>query len=217
MPLSRVALALQRHGMTIDESSVYDINAPRLRARGYRVHPIGPGTKKPQVWVPSLGQYQDAPAWNDPRRAPITSPQPGAGICLLTGEQSDGTHIFALDFDDDEVALAAMEQLPATIDKCGKRGYTPIYRSKTKVESRDFRLDGKCYVQVLSGGKQTVIPPTVHPDTGGPYTFSRNDWTLYTCCPADIPEAPANWVEIIEGILRPLGYEPELEKPARQW
>ena len=37
------------------EPSVYDLNAPRLRERGYYVHPVGPGTKEPQYTGESSG------------------------------------------------------------------------------------------------------------------------------------------------------------------
>jgi Bifunctional DNA primase/polymerase, N-terminal len=191
--------------------SIYDINAPLLRARGYRVHPIGPGTKEPQCWVPSLNQYQNMSAWNDPRCRPITSSQPDAGVGMVTGEQEDGAHIFGIDFDDDEISLRAAEIFPDTIEKFGNRGSTKFYRWPMEVKSRDFRVGSKL-VQVLGAGKQTVVPPSVHMDTHKPYTFG-GDWNLYTCGPADIPLAPTNYIELIEDLLRPYGYEREPEKP----
>jgi hypothetical protein len=190
------------------EPSAYDLNAPKLLELGYRVLCIGPGTKKPRHYSLHSKKYWDTYRWNDPQRPPDKPPQPGAGIGILLGEQADGTWIVALDFDNDDAAMAATEVFPGTVQKAGARGYTPIYRSSTPVESRDFRIDGAVAVQVLSGGKQTVIPPTLHPTTGRAYTW-ESKWTLYNARPSELTELPADYVERIERILRPLGYQPE--------
>jgi hypothetical protein len=194
------------------EPSAYDLNAPKLLELGYRVLCIGPGTKQPRHYIPSWKKYQDTHRWNDPQRPPDKPPQPGAGIGILLGAQADGTCIVALDFDNDYAALAAMETFPGTVHKAGARGYTPIYRTSTWVESRDFRINGTPAVQVLSHGKQTVIPPTLHPDTGRPYSW-ESQWTLYNARPSELTELPADYIERIERILRPLGYQREAPRP----
>jgi hypothetical protein len=67
-------------------------------------------------------------------------------------------------------------------------------------------------VQVLSDGTQTVLPPSVHPDTKRPYVWAGR-FSLYDVRPSDLPELPEDYIERIEAILRPLGYAPEPEKP----
>jgi hypothetical protein len=194
-------------------SSVYDTHAPKLMAHGYAPLVIGPGTKWPQDWVPSLGRYQDARGWQDPRRRAATSPQPDAGIGLRCGQQANGAYIVALDWDNETAALAAMETFPASnVTKEGRRGFTGFYRSHKQIPSRDFKIDGTMAVQVLSDGKQTVLPPTIHSDLNQPYRWT-GDFTLYDISPEDLPELPEDYVERVEAILRPLGYEPEPEKP----
>src|SRR5215472_5994467 len=113
--------------------SIYDLHAPQLLARGFFPLSIGPGTKKPQHFVPSLNQYHDTTGWTHPARRPETSPQPGAGIGVRLGKQADGTYVVALDWDDDEAATIAMNVWPPTVTKEGQRGFTAFYRSSKPI------------------------------------------------------------------------------------
>jgi hypothetical protein len=194
--------------------SIYDTNAPALCALGYYVHPIGPGTKEPQCYVPSKGEYEGIRGWTHAKRPVETSPQPGAGIGLRTGKQPNGEWVVALDWDNEDAAIASMDviELASPISKQGKRGFTTFHRSTKEVRSRDFPIGGVVAVQVLSDGRQTVLPPTVHPDTKRPYTWA-DKYTLYNVNVSELPLLPDNYVEHIEKLLRPLGYEPEPVKP----
>jgi hypothetical protein len=191
--------------------SAYDDIAPKLMERGYFPLPIGPGTKKPQRLVGS--GYCDLAGWADPDARPETSPQPGAGVGLRLGKQPDGTFVVALDWDNDDAFLAAMDsRVWSPIQKVGKRGGTTLYRSAREIPSRDFKINGKIAVQVLAQGKQTVLPPTIHPETGKPYTYGDERATLDTCRASELSLLPDDYVEHIESILRPLGLDqPEPE------
>src|SRR5215471_5263650 len=162
----------------MSEPSVYDSNAPKLLERGFLPLPIGPNSKKPQHFVPSLNEFHDTQGWTHPARRPETSPQPGAGIGVRLGKQADGTFVIALDWDTEDTALAAMDAFPPTVTKEGQRGFTAFYRSSKAVPSRDFKLQGHTVVQVLSDGRQTVVPPSIHPDVKRPYTWTSQH-TLY--------------------------------------
>ena len=59
----------------MSELSVYDSNAPKLLERGFFPLPIGPDSKKPQHFVPSLNEFHDTQGWTHPARRPETSPQ----------------------------------------------------------------------------------------------------------------------------------------------
>jgi hypothetical protein len=196
-----------------EASSVYDVNGPFLRARGYYVHPIGPNTKEPQYYVPSENRYRGIENWAHEGRPMETSPQPDAGIGLRTGKQPNGDWVIAIDWDNEDAAIASMDdpELTSAVSKQGRRGFTTFHRSLKEVPSRDFRVGGVVAVQVLSDGRQTVLPPSVHPDTKRPYTWA-DKYTLYTCNVSDLPALPDGYVERIKQILRPLGYEPEPER-----
>jgi len=166
--------------------SIYDVHAPQLLKRGFSPLPIGPGTKEPQHFVPSLKKFCKIRGWNHPAKPPETSPQPNAGIGLRLGPQSDGTYVFATDWDNDTAALAAMDDpvLFSPISKEGRRGFTSLHRSTKPVASRDFRINGIVAAQILGEGRQTVLPPTLHPDTGEPYRWT-DKYSIYSCSPAD--------------------------------
>jgi putative DNA primase/helicase len=186
--------------------STYDTHAPQLLARGFFPLSIGPATKKPQHFVPSLNEFHDTQGWTHPARRPQTSPQPGAGIGVRLGKQADGTYVIALDWDNEDAVIAAMDAFPPTVTKKGQRGFTAFYRSSKPIPSRDFKLLGHAAVQILSDGRQTVVPPSVHPDIRRPYTWTSKH-TLYSVSTAELPALPDDYIEKIESILRPLGYE----------
>jgi len=122
------------------EPSVYDVHAPKLRERGFFPLSIGPNSKKPQHFVPSLNEFHDTQGWTHSARQPETSPQPGAGIGVRLGRQADGTYVVALDWDNEEAAIVAMDLFPPTVTKEGRRGFTAFYRSSQPIMSRDFKL-----------------------------------------------------------------------------
>jgi len=146
--------------------SVYDEFAPKLLAIGAHPLVIAPGTKKPAY-----------AGWTDPEREALRTSQPGAGIGVRLGKQLNGTYLIAIDWDNDEAALTALEKFPPTIMKEGSRGLM-FYKSYVPVVSRDFRANGVTAVQVLSDGRQTVLPPSIHPDTKRPYVWTSK-FSLY--------------------------------------
>ena len=200
----------------INGTGAYDAQGPFLRTRGYYVHPIMPQTKIPGYYVPSEKAYRPMENWNHPARPMEKSPQPGAGIGLRCGLQADGkTYIIAVDYDDDAIALAATDdpKLYGDVRKEGQRGFTAFFKSSKPVPSRDFKIGDRMVVQILSDGKQTVIPGSVHPDTGKPYAWGDDSRTLYQCNPCDVTDVAEDLVERIEALIAPLGYEPPPDKP----
>jgi hypothetical protein len=199
----------------ITEPSVYDTYAPRLTACGFFPLPIGPGSKVPRAYVPSENRYENLTGWNHPNFRPRTTPQPGAGIGVRCGLQPCGRYLIALDFDHEGTALKAIDSFPGLrVTKAGRRGFTGLYQSAIPVASRDFRIGNEMVLQVLSDGKQTVLPPSAHPDVGVVYQWTC-DTPLYDVRCDALPEWPEDWLERIETMLRPFGYESEPEKPQK--
>src|SRR5262245_24694499 len=133
----------------MSEPSIYDTSAPKLMERGFYPLSIGPGVKKPQHYVPSLGEFRDTQGWTHSARQPLTSPQPGAGVGVRLGKQPDGTYVVGLDWDDDDAAILAMETFPATVTKEGQRGFTGFYRSPVPIPSEDFKVGDRLMLQIL--------------------------------------------------------------------
>jgi hypothetical protein len=199
----------------MSEISVYNKFAPRLVELGYLPLALGPKSKIPQSWIPSEQRFVNTEGWNHPNFQPRTTPQPGAGIGVRCGRQADGSYLVGLDADSEAAALAAIEFPGLAVTKFGKRGFTGFFRSLAPVASRGFRdAKGNMLLQVLGDGTQSVLPPTIHPDTQKEYVWTC-DGTLYDIPFANLPQWPADAFERIEEMMRPLGWEPEPERPTR--
>lgn len=87
-----------------------------------------------------------------------------------------------IDLDDPEILPFIWDLLPRTPHrKRGARGYSLMYAKHAAdpvTRSRTFpsRIDGHMLVEILSDGRQTVLPPSVHPETGQPYVWEPTPW-----------------------------------------
>jgi hypothetical protein len=175
---------------------VYNENAPLLVQRGYYPLPTAPvdfkPSKSPVRWIPSLNKFTLLSGWNT-RTAPILDPQPGANIGVRCGGG-----LVAFDYDDEEAALAICEAFdPSPVNKAGQRAWTPFYRADFDVPSEDFfDSNGRKVLQILSTGRQTVIPPSIHPDTKDPYRWT-NGKSLYDTALTELPLLPRDYRERI--------------------
>jgi hypothetical protein len=188
-----------------ETNNVYDTRAPQFIAKGLWPLPIGPGTKKPQVF--KNNEWVGLPLWTT--RGPITTPQPGAGIGLLMGK-----NISAIDLDNDEIALALYDVLPDTpCRKYGQRGETLFYFAPG-LPSKKYKINGQCVVEVLGVGSQSVLPPSIHPDTHQEYRWTGTK-TLDDIKEAnELPFLFTDIFETIEKVLANFGWKPEPERPA---
>jgi hypothetical protein len=193
--------------------NIYDDNVRKLIEQGYYALPISPAgfkpSKSPVRWIPSFNEFRLLQGWNT-RPTPILEPQPGAGIGVRCGGG-----LVALDYDDEEAALAISEAFdPSPVNKAGQRAWTPFYRADFDVPSEDFfDANGRKVLQILSTGRQTVIPPSIHPDTGEPYRWT-NGKSLYDTALTELPLLPRDYRERILGLgYAPARVAPEPAKP----
>jgi len=186
--------------------SVYNKFAPQLMEHGYFPLPIAPGSKAPHRYVPSKNRFELFAGWSE-RPEPITTPQPGAGVGVRLGKG-----VVALDYDNEEAALRVSEIMGGSpVNKAGVMAWTEFYRTGSGVASEDFvDENGELMLQVLSDGRQTVIPPSIHPDSGEPYRWT-NGASLYDTKPDQLPELPADYRERIMA----LGYCPGGKKKTK--
>jgi hypothetical protein len=157
----------------MSEPSVFDLEFAKYSDKGFNVHPIKSGTKIPGRWNPATCQVELMTGWASPNREIVKPPQPSCHIGILLGPQPCGINLVALDWDDDEIANAAMGKFPAAITKWGKRGFTAFYRCAEPIASRKFSINGHGVADLLCVGKQTVLPPSIHPETGHPYVWDK--------------------------------------------
>ena len=114
--------------------------------------------------------------------------------------------VVAVDIDDETLIEPILPVLPpALIAKRGRKGLTAFYRADEPLPSKNYRTkDRRGLLDFLSRGKQTVLPPTLHKDTGEPYRWI----TPATLCntPLDtLPTFTSTHVAAMEAILARMG------------
>jgi hypothetical protein len=125
---------------------------------------------------------------------------PGCGVGVALGRTSG---IVALDWDYDGGVKEVLEAITpgSLVKKVGSKGYTAFYKYSGEVTKR-WNVGGERVLELLSDGTQTVLPPSIHPDTGKPYYWSTNhdltsiDWD-------DLAPLPADFAAQIERALAP--------------
>ncbi|UIJ71919.1 bifunctional DNA primase/polymerase [Aurantimonas sp. HBX-1] len=157
--------------------NVFAETAPKLWSRGLRCVPIEDGSKRPakeiKRWQGYLGaapSQQTVDSWLE------RYPTNGIGL-LLGSEVSPGKILVALDVDDDRL-VEPVERLigraGAISGKVGKKGATYFVLMPKGGLSRSTTLFGAAdlnNIDVLAGGRQTVMPPSVHPETNEQYQY----------------------------------------------
>lgn len=175
-------------------TSPYHSVAANLRENGYRVMPVGPGTKVPGQfqngnWFPMSGWAK----FCDNMPAEFIHDQwerwPEAGICVAHG------NVIGLDLDTDrkDVAEALHKAVEApNVRRRGQKGWLGYYRPGEGLDGLTARVrwydkDGNICVELLLHGTQSVLPPTIHPGTGAPYRWLTPD-TLEETEVSELPE-----------------------------
>lgn len=187
--------------------SPFQLAAPALHAVGYSAIPLAPGSKYPTIerWSEYCSRRptdDEHARWMDWKAANV-------GLCL--GEASG---IMALDFDDDVNGLhsAILAVVPdSPVKKRGAKGFTAFYRYSGE-RSHGYSVGGKRVLDVLSGGRQTVLPPSLHP-SGGAYEWTTA-LTLADLRPDQLPSIPSASLPLITSLFRP---EPVWQRPKREF
>lgn len=140
--------------------------------------------------------------WNDPGKSPGKAPllpgwrryssempsceeqtqwlklYPDHNIGLPLGPCS-GLCAVDIDSDDPDEIAAIKRILPETpYERVGKKGCVLIYRWNGQKNFKVKLADGRQPVEFLGEGNQVVLPPSIHPDTGRPYTSNVNLWEI---------------------------------------
>ena len=102
-----------------------------------------------------------------------------SGIALVCGKESN---IIAIDVDVDDYEIA--KQIPfSRIQKVGLKGFTRFFQYENYIES----TGAKGIIEILSNGTYTILPPSIHPDTGNEYFWTDDRATLLTVDRDNIP------------------------------
>jgi hypothetical protein len=182
--------------------------------RGFSPLPIGPNSKVPGFRTGHLHKWEqfcDVAA--DARQiASWGRCEPEAGIGLACGFND----LVAVDVDNVKACGAVREVFggihPPT--KRGRKGATAFFCSKgVSIRARKFREKpfensaGKIVrptlVEILAHGNQTVIPPSIHPETGKPYAWIHGS-PEEVLSPRDLPVITPRHVEQLAEALAPI-------------
>lgn len=114
---------------------------------------------------------------------------PKHNIGLICGELSG---VVAIDIDKEE----ALKKVPLSpVTKKGKKGETRFFKYNGEVNFKRHDLG----IELLSNGNQTVLPPSIHPETGEEYTWNGQR-TLLDYDVDDLPVLPDSWFQEIGAI-----------------
>lgn len=196
--------------------SIYSTHASGYLERGIPVLPVWPGQKKPGHLYPS--GWAGLSNWTRYcRELPVATvidiweTWPLAGICMPCGPQSG---IVALDFDCSGKILKALEKavgVPSPVRKRGAKGYTGFYRYNGE-QSLSWDVNGERVIDVLGDGRQTVLPPSQHPDQIS-YHWITED-VLPDFPVSELPALPADLASRITQALKPFQQSGDMQ--ARQ-
>lgn len=198
--------------------------APELRALGYSVVPIGPKGERLTGKSPGdriAGEWRPMSDWprlktrlNTDYEIDIWSAWPDAGIGIVMGSNAKGMQVICVDIDltdPDEIETLKRALPRSGMSKFGAKGMTLFYRADPDMQTRQWRTKGarKPFVELLTGRetRQTVVPPTTHPDTGKPY-----HWLQGPIPAADLPILTAEHIEAFEETLETLGWSREADQ-----
>jgi hypothetical protein len=186
--------------------------AERLVERGYAPIPIIPGTKRPGIlvkdhWV-GLPRWQTRFDGRAPTEQEIARWSAGdAGVGIVGGPASHGTVAFDIDTEVPEIRSTLDTVLPVTpVRKVGRRGETLFYFAPHVTESRRWMIDGQTICELIGPGRQTILPPTIHPETNQPYRWSGLGG-LDALDPDELPPLPPDIIGQIDAALARFGYQ----------
>lgn len=176
-----------------------------------------PGTKRPGSM--SFGQWYGRSDWASycdrlptEHEIPIWERWADAGVCVAIDHT---LKVIDIDTDDAAMMTAVLNVLPdSPVKKRGNKGFSAFYRGSPAIVNRPFSIPTgngnkkERIVDLLAHGRQTVLPPTVHPDIQKPYEWLTRDTLLDTSI-SQLPVLPDNIADLIAEALTPYGYTPE--------
>lgn len=146
-------------------------NAAAYWEMGYSPLPLEgkrPLVKNWPAYCDNLPKYETRAEW-------LTS-FPNAGIGLALGKELvEGYRLAGIDTDDERfvplVEAVVGAEAPTKIGKKGKTFIVLVEKAKSVKSTAFYTASGVQAIDMLISGKQTAIPPSVHPDTGEPYRW----------------------------------------------
>lgn len=168
--------------------------------KGIPVIPLHKREKRP---IPlDWSRYHDMMVEEEIQQSWLDSYSDG-NIGLVLGKQA---RVVMIDIDtpDDSLIEVIREVLPTSPwTRIGAKGMVLAYRWNGTRTFRIKNVHGESIVEHLSDRTQVVLPPSIHPDTGRPYTANGNLFDLID----NLPVLDTNIEQILRQILQDHGVE----------
>jgi hypothetical protein len=160
------------------------------------VVPLEPGDKA--IKLPGWQRYCKERANRETLEMWSSWPDRNVGLAL-----GPASGVIAMDFDYDKGGkhreiLKIIGDSP--VKKRGAKGFTAFYRFSNQ-RSVKYSVGGESVLEVLSTGRQTVLPPSIHPDTRQPYAW-MTPRTLLDTSPEELPEITAEAMTAVDRLFR---------------
>lgn len=175
--------------------------APKMWAKRYPVVPIRPGSKQPslEAWT---GYLSSVPSEARQKRMLEEFGHHGIGV-LQGAELVPGMLTVAVDVDSDLLVAPVRALLPnASVGKRGKKGVTLFGLIPKDQKPKSKKLKGLADlgdIDFLAGGRQTVLNPTIHPETNAPYEAVGRD--LAETPPEELPVFDMQQINVISALI----------------
>lgn len=204
--------------------SPFAIAAADLIARGFHVVPIAPkgkdmtgkspGERRGSRWVgiPEWERFRDK--FPTAIELEVWSDWAEAGIGVVLGSAVGEHQVIAIDIDvEDPDELRELQSAApySPMAKRGRKGVTLFYRGdrslRTKQYKRGVHPNQRMLCEILTGNatRQTVVPPSVHPDTGHAYVWVNGASAVRA---VDLPILAGDDILKLEEALMNVGWDP---------
>ena len=132
-----------------------------------------------------------------------------SNIGLLCGSPS-GVICIDIDTPDPEVQKIILDNLPETpVMKKGKKGVNFFYRhnGESTVNYKNPLLKKDNLFELISTGRQTVLPPSIHPDTNQAYEWCDREGntsksSLLNVELDSLPFLPEGWINTVDALIK---------------
>lgn len=184
--------------------AIFGIEAPKYWARDLPVIPLKGKFPIHPGWPGNLGGIP-----NEEKQRELVAAHPDNNIGLLQGVPLEGDKVaVALDVDDDRLVklvlqllgLNRAERRAALSGKRGKKGATIFVRAPKSLKSTIIKGGaGLGNIDFLAAGKMTVMPPSIHPETGRPYEVVGEP--LLEVDMAKLPEVAEHHIKLLKAAI----------------
>ena len=185
-------------------NAIFGNEAPKYWARDLPVIPLKGKVPVHNGWQGYLGAIP-----NEEKQRELVAAHTDNNIGLLQGVLLEGDKVLvALDIDDDRLLKVSLQLLglnraerrAALSGKRGKKGMTIFVGAPKSLKSTVIKgAGGLGNIDFLATGRMTVMPPSIHPETGRPYEVVGKP--LLEVDMSELPEITEHHVKLLKATI----------------